>query len=97
MNSPLWPGPDPVQVLVARAALIEVGRSDLAEHVHANRIGAPSLLPEHRGVGDGPVIGRAFLLGHRAAGHRAWPHGDGLRCPTCERLSEKARSSRCEE
>ena len=89
MSGPLRPGPDPVQVVVARAALIEVGRADLAEHVHANRIGAPSLLPEHRADTDEMVTMRAFLLGHIAAGHAAWMHAGGLRCPTCERLSEE--------
>ena len=70
---------------VARAALCEVGRPDIAERVRANRSGWPSV---KHGDDDHDVIVRAFLLAHLSAGHHArasidmW--GDkGIYCVEC--------------
>jgi hypothetical protein len=68
---------------VARAALCEVGRSDLAENVGSNRVGNPTLRPEHRGPGDQHVIVKAFLLDHLSRGHHARLDDEGIRCDEC--------------
>ena len=60
------------RVDVARAALLEVGRPDLAEQVKENRAGNPSFNPPCAGGGppllpcDQPLVLRAFWLGHLA-------------------------------
>ena len=56
--------PDPVEV--ARAALCEAGREDLAAGVEANKAGWPSVV--HTSV-DRDVIAKAFWLAHIATCH----------------------------
>lgn len=75
---------DPVQV--AKAALCEAGRVDLAERVHANRAGWPSIIDT--ADSDRRVVVRAFWLAHRSTGHRRCfldprPAG-GIVCHDCE-------------
>lgn len=78
-------------VQVAKAALLEVGRADLAERVQPNRAGWPSI---RHGADDHDVIVKAFYLGHKATGHDCrialapdW-HTDAMLpailCETCE-------------
>jgi hypothetical protein len=55
---------------VARAALCDVGRPDLAECVSEGRHGGPTQFPNRAAEGDWDMMRRAFLLGHLAAGHR---------------------------
>lgn len=78
---PLWDGPDTVAVLVARAALMEVGRPDLAAATVPNRAGMPS---SHHDDADTPILVRAYLLGHLAEGHDAQlAEGGGIWCQEC--------------
>jgi len=60
-----------VAVMVAKAALCEAGFPDLAAQVQANRIGVPTLKSDEAHRQYRPIIARAFLLGHQAAGHPA--------------------------
>ena len=70
-------------VPIAKAALIEAGRPDLAARVEINRAGWPMMAhtdSEH------DVIVRAFWLGHVSSGHRAHIGVDdesGLLCIDC--------------
>jgi hypothetical protein len=64
----LWDGPDTLAVNVAKAALMEMGRADLARGVRTNRAGVPTLW---HASSDSAVVAKAFLLGHQAAGHDA--------------------------
>ncbi len=69
------------RVQVARAALMEVGRGDIAELVVANRIGDPRL-PHCLADGgltldETRLVARAFRLGHRSDPEGA-PVGCGL-------------------
>ena len=59
------------QVTVAKAALCEAGHPDLAALVRTNRIGAPTIANDEAHRCHRPVIARAFVLGHQAAGHPA--------------------------
>lgn len=58
------------RVDVARGALLEVGREDLARHIYENRIGDPScrggIYIEGRPIVDSHLIVRAMRLGHLA-------------------------------
>jgi hypothetical protein len=87
-------GPDPVAVIVAKGALIEVGRADLATKVTTNKHDMPMLVAYH-GV-DREVIARAFVLGHQAAGHDArystWnlDNVPSVHCETCIERMERA-------
>jgi hypothetical protein len=73
---------EPIAVTVARAALCEAGRPDLARGVRANKIGVPSLRHQDQ---DHQVVVKAFLLGHLAAGHQARiiNDGGGIGCDEC--------------
>ena len=89
---PLWDGPDTRAVIVARNALREVGRGDIAERVVPNRAGMPSVLHVDR---DREVVVKAFLLGHLAEGHHAELNDSdgelGIWCQECyERLMSLA-------
>jgi hypothetical protein len=64
---------EPVAVRVAKAALCEAGRPDIASLIEATRDAMPTLHPfDADRLVDGPdpvLTRRAFLLGHLAAGH----------------------------
>lgn len=77
---------DPVEV--AKAALCEIGRPDLALGVKPNKAGNPSIpgiwpASPFRPVEEQAVIVRAFLLAHRSAGHDAERRGLAVYCRTC--------------
>lgn len=84
----LWDGPDPLGVSVARAALMEAGRVNLARLVRPNRIGNPMVsdLAVHD-ASDLDLVARAFLLGHLAEGHDArivtWEGRPAIHCQEC--------------
>lgn len=67
---------------VARAALLEVGRPDLAAAVFANRAGNPRVgWPLYH---EADTLVPAFVLGHQATGHDArLGTFDGLPCVDC--------------
>lgn len=99
MTNPTAPNnhPDTLRVQVARAALQEIGRGDLAARVQPNRAGDPSIcapcnahrtpagpsVAEMAENGDLRLLTRAFELGHQAD-----PQGrpDELADPTDEIL-----------
>jgi hypothetical protein len=73
-------------VTVARAALTEAGRPDLAIRVNENRAGWPSMRHSN---GEHETVVRAFWLGHIATGHQATIGTDDdtglpyINCNTC--------------
>ena len=84
---PLWNGPDTQAVVVARAALMEVGRADLARLTHTNRVGMPSARHDDSDTG---VLVRAFCLGHVAAGHDAKVvHHNGVPAIWCQKCYDR--------
>lgn len=72
---------------MARAALIEAGRPDLAVSVNENRIGFPTMASLER---DRPVIVKAFWLGHitrhpgARIGYDKPTNGPCIECLDCE-------------
>lgn len=79
------------------AALCEAGRPDLAERVHPNRAGWPSVRHADE---DHDVVVRAFWLAHRSTGHqcRVGPcvtydgeDTSGIICDDCYESSEGQR------
>lgn len=70
-----------LRVSVARAALLEIGRDDLAKTIGQNRIGDPKCVGgirrEDRTEADSRLIVRALRLGHQAD-----PEGAPVGCPT---------------
>jgi hypothetical protein len=62
-------------VTVARAALIEAGRPDLAARVNENKAGWPTMAHTD---GEHEIVVRAFWLGHISTGHRAAIERDPL-------------------
>lgn len=75
---------DSQAVVVARAALIDAGRPDLAARVNENRAGWPTMA--HTDA-EQDIVVHAFWLGHISTGHRAHIGSDvstGLPCINCE-------------
>jgi len=66
------------RTLVAIAALLEVGREDLARSVRQGRRGDPML------KGEEPIIAKAFRLGHLAD-----PDGAPVLCPLEDEVTEE--------
>lgn len=72
---------------VARAALREVGRGDLAERVNENRGGWPTMVHHDH---DRDVVVRAFWLGHVTShptaviAHDEATDGSCILCDVCE-------------
>ena len=73
--------PEPVDV--AKAALCEAGRPDMAERVRVNRAGFPS--SDIYATRDQQLLVRAFWLAHTTVHPRATIDADGcgISCPTC--------------
>lgn len=70
-----------LRVNVARGALLEVGREDLAKLIYENRIGDPScrggIYRPDRPTADSVLVARAMRLGHQSDPNGA-PVGCGL-------------------
>ena len=74
-------------VQVAKAALMEAGRPDLAAGVYPSSAGWPShallggwcTAGQHHGA-EGDLMIKAFVLGHRAAGHEVAVYIDNRCC-----------------
>jgi hypothetical protein len=81
--------------VLARSALVERGRADLAEGVYSNKIDCPSFRPGYMSLTppDRMLLTNALFIGHIGAGHCAWVEFDSMMrmtivCVDCERASE---------
>lgn len=73
---------------VAKAALTEAGRPDLAERVYTTPLGWPAI--QDTTTEENPVIAQAFWLAHISTGHSATlkPYASGATYISCEDCGE---------